>query len=137
MPSFKKIHKLLDSILSGGVDNAPLSTDEIEAINMLIDLANRTDSDEVRDLLFDAVAITEKKLAWRVRHSHDLSVDRFKVWFASALFIAAIATIPAMSATSMLHAQVFFLFLCVVLVLLAITVLISRERLWEDYSTLR
>ena len=54
MPSYKKIHKLLDSILSGGVDNAPLSTDEIETINMLIDLANRTDNDEVRDLLLTA-----------------------------------------------------------------------------------
>lgn len=137
MPSFKKIHKLLDSILSGGVDNAPLSTDEIEAINMLIDLANRTDNDEVRDLLFDAIIINEKKLAWRVRHSHDLSVDRFKVWFTSALFIAAIAAIKAMGATSTPYAQVFFLFLCVTLVLLAVTVLISRERLWEDYSTHR
>lgn len=137
MPSFKKIHKLLDSILSGGVDNAPLSTDEIEAINMLIDLANKTDNDEVRDLLFDAIIINEKKLAWRVRHSHDLSVDRFKVWFTSALFIAAIAAIKAMGATSTPYAQVFFLFLCVTLVLLAVTVLISRERLWEDYSTHR
>lgn len=137
MPSFKKIHKLLDSILSGGVDNAPLSTDEIEAINMLIDLANRTDNDEVRDLLFDAIIINEKKLAWRVRHSHDLSVDRFKVWFTSALFIAAIAAIKAMGATSTPYTQVFFLFLCVTLVLLAVTVLISRERLWEDYSTHR
>lgn len=137
MPSFKKIHKLLDSILSGGVDNAPLSTDEIEAINMLIDLANRTDNDEVRDLLFDAIIINEKKLAWRVRHGHDLSVDRFKVWFTSALFIAAIAAIKAMGATSTPYAQVFFLFLCVTLVFLAVTVLISRERLWEDYSTHR
>jgi hypothetical protein len=137
MPSYKKIHKLLDSILSGGVDNAPLSTDEIETINMLIDLANRTDNDEVRDLLFDAVIITEKKLAWRVRHSHDLSIDRFKVWFTSALFIAAIAAIKAMSATSIPYTQVFFLFLCVTLVLLAVTVLISRERLWEDYPTHR
>lgn len=137
MPSFKKIHKLLDSILSGGVDNAPLSTDEIEAINMLIDLANRTDNDEVRDLLFDAIIINEKKLAWRVRHGHGLSVDRFKVWFTSALFIAAIAAIKAMGATSTPYAQVFFLFLCVTLVLLAVTVLFSRERLWEDYSTHR
>lgn len=137
MPSYKKIHKLLDSILSGGVDNAPLSTDEIETINMLIDLANRTDNDEVRDLLFDAVIITEKKLAWRVRHSHDLSIDRFKVWFTSALFIAAIAAIKAMGATSIPYTQVFFLFLCVTLVLLAVTVLISRERLWEDYPTHR
>ena len=137
MPSYKKIHKLLDSMLSGGVDNAPLSTDEIETINMLIDLANRTDNDEVRDLLFDAVIITEKKLAWRVRHSHDLSIDRFKVWFTSALFIAAIAAIKAMGATSIPYTQVFFLFLCVTLVLLAVTVLISRERLWEDYPTHR
>ena len=95
MSTFKEItqaNNMFGKAFSGGVDNAPVAKEEVERCELLIDLIERTHDEDMRDNLSEALRVSEKRLVWRMQHSHELSVDRYKVTAASFLFTAATAS---------------------------------------------
>lgn len=127
---------LFEKVFSGGTDNTSVSMEELEVFERLLILAKNVDEEELRADLSEAALVAERRLTWRIKHSHELSVDQYKVRVASLLIIAAIVFAPLagfMRAPSIL--QFACPLLCVVLVFLSIAILRSRNRLWDDYRS--
>lgn len=136
MPDLKMItqsHNIVEKVFCGGVDNTPVSKEEIENYELMLNLIERTHDKDARESLSKALCINEKRLMWRIQHSHELSVDRYKVNAASFVFITATAFMLSVGLNLSPCIQFLFLAICIVLVLTAICILRSRHRLWEDY----
>lgn len=118
---------------SGSVDNAPVTKEEVEHCALLIDLIKRTHDENMCDNLSKALRVSEKRLVWRIQHSHELSTNRYKVSAASFLFTAATVSMLLVGLSLPLCNRLILLVICLVLVLIAICILRSRHKLWEDY----
>ena len=136
MSTFKEItqaNNMFGKAFSGGVDNAPVAKEEVERCELLIDLIERTHDEDMRDNLSEALRVSEKRLVWRMQHSHELSVDLYKVTAASFLFTVASVSMLLVGPSLPLRNRLILLVICLVLILIAICILRSRHKLWEDY----
>lgn len=136
MSTFKEIiqgYNMFGKVFSGGVDNEPVTKEEVGHCALLIDLIERTYDEDMRGILSKALRVSEKRLVWRIQHSHELSIDRYKVNAASFLFAAATVFMFLVGLSLPMCNRLILLVICLVLILVAICILRSRHKLWEDY----
>lgn len=124
----------IEKLFSGGTDNGPVTKEELKNYKAQLNLTKKMDDKEMNGAWTQAMLVAKKRLTWRIRHSHDLSIDRYKVRAASFLVISAVILIafaPALPAPFPLLYPI----LSVVFIIAACTILLSRNKLWEDYSS--
>ena len=122
------------TLFSGGTDNTPVNKEELEYYMLMLDLTGKMNDEEMDDAWAKAMLVAKKRLTWRIQHSHDLSIDRYKVHAASFLFFTAIISITfALSLPAPLPRR--YLLLSTVLIIVVYIILRSRNRLWKDYSS--